>query len=159
MIELDVQMMTMLGLLGFTVFLFVSEVVTVDVAALMVLATLGFLTLVPGLEHLIDTRSLFSGFSSHAVMSIMAVMIIGAGLERSGIMNKIAQCILRYAGRTERNIMTFNAALAALLSAFMQNVGVAALFIPVCTRIARYTQISVSRLLMPMAFTPFWVAP
>ena len=75
---LTFEMVVVLGVLAATILLFVTEVVRVDVAAVLVMVTLGMLTAVPGLENLVDTRHLFDGFASNAVISIIAVMIIGA---------------------------------------------------------------------------------
>ncbi|MCK5092063.1 MAG: SLC13 family permease, partial [Gammaproteobacteria bacterium] len=71
-----------------TIFLFAFEVVEVDVAAISVMVLLGLTSLlapIMGLEKgLVDTQQIFNGFSSNAVMSIIAVMIIGAGLDKTG---------------------------------------------------------------------------
>ena len=57
-----------------------------------------------GLEHgLVDTQHLFDGFASNAVMSIIAVMIIGAGLDKTGLMSKVASYILKVGGSSEKS--------------------------------------------------------
>lgn len=76
---LTLEMVVVLCVLGLTVFLFVSEIVRVDVAAIIIMVLLGCLAALPGLENLVDVRHLFDGFGSNAVISIIAVMIIGAG--------------------------------------------------------------------------------
>jgi len=107
-----------------------------------------------GLEHgLVDTQHLFDGFSSNAVMSIIAVMVIGAGLDKTGIMNRVAAFILYIGGTNERRIIPIVSATVGVISSFMQNVGAAALFIPVVSRISARSGIPMSRLLMPMGFT------
>ena len=78
-------MVAVLCLLAVTIFLFASEIVRVDVAAIIILVVLGVLTYVPGLENLGNPRLLFEGFSSNAVISIIAVMIIGAGHDKDHI--------------------------------------------------------------------------
>jgi di/tricarboxylate transporter len=97
------------AILLFTIYLFVFEVVGVDVAAATVMVLLGLTSLLApemGLEHgLVDTRHLFDGFSSNAVISIIAVMIIGAGLDKTGLMSSVAALILRIGGRTEGRII------------------------------------------------------
>jgi len=145
-------MIAVLAILGLTIFLFAFEIVRVDVAAVLILVILGLSSLVPGYEGLIDQEELFDGFASNAVISIIAVMIIGAGLDKTGVMSKVAGKILRYAGRTEQRIIPTVSAAAAVVSSFMQNVAAAALFLPVVTRISRRTQIPLSRLVMPMGF-------
>ena len=151
-ISLSTEMILVLTLLAATVYLFVSAVVRVDLAALIILVALGLSAHVPGIEPLVSVEELFSGFSSNAVISIMAVMIIGAGLDRTGLMGRVAAQILKVGGRTERRILPLLAGSAALVSAFMQNIGVAALFLPVASRIADRADIPIARLLMPMGF-------
>ncbi|HSH41089.1 MAG TPA: SLC13 family permease, partial [Arenicellales bacterium] len=151
-IELTNEMIAVLAILGLTIFLFAFEIVRVDVAAVLILVILGLSSLVPGYEGLIDQEELFDGFASNAVISIIAVMIIGAGLDKTGVMSRVAGKILRYAGRTEQRIIPTVSAAAAAVSSFMQNVAAAALFLPVVTRISRRTQIPLSRLVMPMGF-------
>ncbi|MEM9636956.1 MAG: SLC13 family permease [Pseudomonadota bacterium] len=151
-ISLTFEMSVVLGLLGFTIFLFVSEIVRIDVAAALVMVLLGALSYLPGLSNLADVQSLFAGFSSNAVVSIIAVMIIGAGLDKTGLMSKVAALILKRGGTTEKRIIPIVSGVVGVISSFMQNVGAAALFIPVVSRISARTEIPLSRLLMPMGF-------
>ncbi len=145
-------MIAVFAILGLTIFLFAFEIVRVDVAAVLILVLLGLSSLVPGYQGLVDQQELFDGFASNAVISIIAVMIIGAGLDKTGVMSRVAGKILRYAGRTEQRIIPTVSAAVAVVSSFMQNVAAAALFLPVVTRISRRTQIPLSRLVMPMGF-------
>ena len=151
-IALTTEMIVVLALLGFTVFLFVSEIVRVDLAAILVMVTLGALSQFPALSNLADVNKLFDGFASNAVISIIAVMIIGAGLDRTGLMNTVAAKILSIGGKTEARIIPVLSASVGVISSFLQNVGAAALFLPVASRISVRTEIPLSRLLMPMGF-------
>jgi di/tricarboxylate transporter len=139
------QIAWVLGILALTVFLFVSERLRVDVTAITIMVILG-------LSGLITPDEVFSGFSSNAVISIIAVMIIGAGLDKTGVMNQISRPILRLAGNTEGRLITIISATVGIISSFMQNIGAAALFMPAVRRIADRTNIPLSRLLMPMGF-------
>ncbi|HHB81343.1 MAG TPA: SLC13 family permease, partial [Aliiroseovarius sp.] len=152
-ITLTTEMIAVLCVLGFTMFLFVSEIVRVDLAAVSVMVLLGGLSYLPGLGNLADIGHLFDGFSSNAVISIIAVMIIGAGLDKTGLMNKVAAAILKYGGSTEARIIPIISGTVGFISSFMQNVGAAALFLPVVSRISARTGLPLSRLLMPMGFT------
>ena len=144
------------AILLFTIYLFAFEVVDVDVAAATVMVLLGLTSLVApfmGLEQgLVDNQKLFNGFSSNAVVSIIAVMIIGAGLDKTGIMTKVAAFILKVGGKTEARIIPIISATVGFISSFMQNVGAAALFLPVVSRISARSGLPMSRLLMPMGF-------
>jgi len=144
------------AILLLTVYLFAFEVVGVDVAAVTVMVLLGLTSLlapVMGLEQgLVDTRHLFDGFASNAVMSIIAVMIIGAGLDKTGLMSRVAAFILKVGGTTEARIIPIISGTVGFISSFMQNVGAAALFLPVVSRISARSGLPMSRLLMPMGF-------
>ena len=151
-IVLTAEMVAVMGILGLTIFLFAFEVVRVDVAAVCIMVLLGLTSMLPGYDGLIPVEHLFDGFSSNAVISIIAVMIIGAGLDKTGIMSQLAGKILKYGGRTESRIIAIISATVGVISSFMQNIGAAALFLPVVTRIARRGNLPISRLLMPMGF-------
>ncbi len=140
------DMLAVLLILGLTIYLFVSEVVRVDVAALIILILIGLTGVVPATE-------IFDGFASNAVISIIAVMIMGGGLDRTGIMTQLASRILRIGGRTEKRIIPIISGTVGVISSFMQNIGAAALFLPVVGRISVRAEIPLSRLLMPMGFS------
>ena len=80
----------------------------------------------PGLECVIDIDNLFDGFSSNAVVAIMAATIIGAGLDKTDLMTRVAGWIVRLGGSSERGVTFLIAACAALASVFVQNIGTAA---------------------------------
>ncbi len=144
-LSLSGDMILVLMLLGLTVFLFVFEVVRVDIAALCIMVLIGLLGLVPA-------EQLFGGFASNAVISIIAVMIIGAGLDRTGVMNSVAAWIVKVGGRSEPRVMTMVSSTVGLTSSFMQNTGATALFLPVISRISARLDLPLPRLLMPMGF-------
>ena len=145
------------GLLIFTIYLFVFEIVNVDEAAITIMVLLGVSSLLApsmGLQQgLVDTQHLFDGFASNAVMSIIAIMIIGAGLDKTGMMSKVAAFILKVGGNSEGRIIPIVSGTVGIISSFMQNVGAAALFLPVVSRISARSGLPMSRLLMPMGFT------
>ncbi len=145
------------GILLFTIYLFVFEIVNVDETAISIMVLLGLSSLLApfmGLEHgLVDTQHLFDGFASNAVMSIIAVMIIGAGLDKTGMMSKVAGFILKVGGTSEQRIIPIVSGTVGIISSFMQNVGATALFLPVVSRISARSNLPMSRLLMPMGFT------
>ena len=79
-IEINFEIILMLAVLGVTIFLFVTELFRVDFTAIVVMVTLGIFNQFPNISLFSDPSDLFAGFSSNAVLSIIAVMIIGAGL-------------------------------------------------------------------------------
>lgn len=144
-ISLTFDMALVLGIIVFTVLLTLSNVIRVDVVAVLVLVVLGITRLLP-------PEQLFSGFSNDAVMSLISVMIIGAGLEKSGIALRIARWILKLGRERPNKINIFLMFSSGFLSAFMRSLGTVALLLPVVTKITVRTGIPKSRLLMPVAF-------
>jgi len=140
-----IEIAVVIAVLLLTVYLFAFEIVGVDVAAVSILVLLGLLSSfsdVLGLSQpLVPVSELFRGFSSNAVMSIIAVMIIGAGLDKTGLMSKLAGTILKLAGQTESRIIPAISSTVGFISSFMQNVGAAALFLPVVARISPRTDV------------------
>ncbi len=151
-LQLTSEMIAVMGILVFAVYLFAFEVVRVDVAAILIMVVIGLSSLIPGYDGLVPAEHLFDGYSSNAVMSIIAVMVIGAGLDRTGMMGQLAGKILKFGGRTEGRIIMIISSVVGVISSFMQNIGAAALFLPVVNRIARRGNMAISRLLMPMGF-------
>jgi di/tricarboxylate transporter len=134
-----------LAILAAAVVMFVTERIRVDVVALMVLVSLALTGLVTPVEAL-------SGFANLAVVTVWAVLILSAGLGRTGVAGLIGRQVLRLAGQSEARLVALIMVLVGVLSGFMNDIGVAALMLPVVVDIARRTDRPPSRLLMPLAF-------
>lgn len=139
------DMIMTLIVLVFVIILFVFEWVRVDVVGIIMMVLLPLIGLV-------SAKQAFVGLSSNAVVSIIAVIIIGAGLDKTGVMNKVASPIIKLAGRSERRVMAFVSVTVGIISSMMQNIGAAALFLPATQRISKRMEIPISRILMPMGF-------
>lgn len=139
------QIATVLAILGVAIVLFVTERIRVDVVALLVLVSLALTGLVTPTEAL-------SGFSNPAVVTVWAVLILSAGLARTGVAGLVGQQVLRLAGNSEVRLIALIMLTVGVLSGFMNDIGVAALMLPVVVDIARRTARPPSKLLMPLAF-------
>ncbi|MBO9715440.1 MAG: SLC13 family permease [Pseudoxanthomonas sp.] len=137
------DMRLVLGLVGFTMAMFLFERIRADLVALVVLVVLG-------ITGLIAPEEIFSGFSGNAVMSITATMILGAGLDRTGALNRLAGWLLRRGHGKEQRLLVLTTLTAGLNSAFMQNPSVMALYLPVAARLSGRSGLSMKRLLLPL---------
>lgn len=142
---MTLEIALVLVILVLAVLLFVTERLRVDVVALLVLGSLT-------LTGLITPAEALSGFSNPAVVTVWAVFILSGGLARTGVAGLIGHRILGVAGQGETRLLVVIMITAGSMSAFMNNVGVAALLLPVVMDIARRTRLAPSRLLMPLAF-------
>ncbi len=143
---LTLDMILVMSMIGLAIFLFIVEWVRVDVVAILMMVALPLL-------HLVTPKEAFVGLSSNAVVSIIAVIIIGAGLDRTGMINKLVAPVLRIAGESSSRIIIAISLTVAIISSFMQNIGAAALFLPAIQRISKMQKIPLSRLLMPIGFS------
>ncbi|MCK5311397.1 MAG: SLC13 family permease [Desulfobacteraceae bacterium] len=144
-LELTSDMIIVFGFLVFVTCLFVFEIVRVDMVGLLMMILLP-------LSGVIDASEAISGLSSNAVVSIIAVIIIGVGLDKTGVMNIFARHIIKFAGKSEIRITSLIAGTVAFISSFMQNIGAAALFLPATNRISRQLNVPISRILIPMGY-------
>ena len=138
------DMRLVLALVGFTMAMFVFERIRADLVALVVLVVLG-------ISGLVAPEEIFSGFSGNAVMSIMATMVLGAGLDRTGALNRLAAWLLRRGHGKDRRLLAMTSLVAGLNSSFMQNPSVMSLYLPVAARLSARSGLSMSRLLLPLA--------
>jgi di/tricarboxylate transporter len=135
-----------LGILVISLILFISEVIRMDVVALLVLGALA-------VTGLVDSNQAFAGFSNSAVITVWAMFILSEGLTRTGIADIIGRQVMRFGGSREVPLIFVVMITGAVLSAFMNNIGVAALMLPVVVEVARRTGVAASRLLMPLAYS------
>ncbi|HEX5961943.1 MAG TPA: SLC13 family permease [Rhodanobacteraceae bacterium] len=144
-LTLTPDMLLVLGLVCFTVIMLILEWVRADIVALLVLVVIGITGLMP-------VQQLFDGFASNAVLSLIGIMIMGAGLDRTGVLNRAASFILRLSGGVESRVSLLLNSTVGILSSIIQSQALAALFLPVASRISARTGVPLKRLLLPMAF-------
>ena len=131
--------------LGAACILFVSEAVPIDVTALLILASLvgtGVLTAEEGVR----------GFSNPAPITVAAVLVLSAGLLRTGAIVKLGRAISRLGGSRDLGQMAVVLIAVGVISAFINNTAAVAMFIPIVLGIARDKGMSPSKLLIPLSF-------
>ena len=139
------EIMTVLAILVAVIILLVTEWAPLEVLAMLVMGVLA-------VTDIVSPKEALAGFSNPAVVTIWAVFILSGGLTRTGIANILGRQLLKVAGTNESMLVVIIMVLAGVLSAFMNNVAVAALMLPVVMDIARKTELSPSTLLMPLAY-------
>ncbi|BCB62498.1 MULTISPECIES: SLC13 family permease [Halomonadaceae] len=130
--------------LGLTLAAFIWGRFRYDLVALAALLGSVMLGLVPADEA-------FSGFGHPAVITVAAVLVLSRGFERSGVVDVIANQVLKVGERLMLQLLVL-VGTVVVLSGVMNNVGALALLLPVAMRLAREHNTSPSLLLMPLAF-------
>ncbi len=144
-LSLTPEMVLVLGLVGFTMIMLVLEWIRADMVALLVVVVIGLTGLIP-------SDRVFNGFAGNAVIAIMAIMIMGEGLDRAGVLNLTANFVMRMARGMESRLGVVINLVASLFSAVIPSQALAAIMIPVSSRLSARTGVPLSRLLLPMAF-------
>lgn len=130
--------------LGLTLVAFVWGRFRYDLVALSALLGSVMLGLVPA-------ENAFMGFGHPAVITVAAVLVLSRGFERSGVVDIIANQVLKVGENLLLQLLVL-VGTVVLLSGIMNNVGALALLLPVAMRLAREHNTSPSLLLMPLAF-------
>ena len=135
----------LLGLICFSMSLFISGKWRLDYIAFLTLMAAVMLGLVPA-------NQAFSGFSHPAVITVAAIMIISQSISSSGVIDAL---VTKLSPKTTNKTIHLGLLcfIVGILSGFMNNTGALALLIPIALRTSREKKISPSILLMPLAFT------
>ena len=135
-----------LTIIAVAIILFATEKLRVDVIAMLVLITVG-------LTGLVSAEEMFSGFSNPAVITVWAVYIVSGALFRTGVADFLGEQIIKLAGHSEPRLVAVIMLTCGTMSAFMNNIGAAAVLLPAVAGISRQAKIPLSRLLIPLSFS------
>ncbi|MCP9451791.1 MAG: SLC13 family permease, partial [Nitrospira sp.] len=127
------------------VVLFVTEKLPVDVVALGIIAVLllgGILTPEEGL----------AGFSNPATVTVGAMLVLSAGLFKSGALNILSSWLMRFSRHGTTILLLTMMLTVGSISAFINNTAAVAMLMPVVIGMAPTLGVSPSKLLMPLSF-------
>ena len=139
------QIIIVLIILAATVALLALDLLRIDLVGMLCMLALAW-------TGVLDPLDALTGFSSNAVIAMMAVMVLGRGIARTGMMDRFAQLVVRVAGDHHARLIALVSAAVGLLSGIIQNVGAAALFLPAMLAISRRKGLPASRIIMPIGF-------
>ncbi len=142
---MDTSILIVLAILAVTVIMLVLDVVRIDVVAILTMLALAW-------SGVLAPQEALSGFSSNAVVAMMAVMIMGRGVARTGLMDGFSRAVIKLADAKKSKIVGLISVLVGLMSGLIQNIGAVALFLPGVLDIARREKIAPSALVMPIGF-------
>jgi di/tricarboxylate transporter len=142
---MTLEIIAVLALAIVAIVLFASEKFPVELVALMIMATLLATRIVTAEEGI-------SGFSNPATVTVGAMFILSAALFKTGLVNTLGVWVVRVYRFNFWIALTATMVVAGVLSAFINNTPVVAIFIPILLGIAQDTRLSASKLLMPLSF-------
>jgi len=132
-------------IVGFTLFMFIWEKIAIDITSLIAMALL----MVTGV---LTTKEGIAGFSNDATVTILFLFLLSAGLEKTGAINIVGRVMIKYIGKNQHLAFVAVLLVCGLVSAFLNNTAVVVIFMPIIFKIAKFTNQSPSKLLMPLSF-------
>ncbi|MCK5166524.1 MAG: SLC13 family permease, partial [Rhodospirillaceae bacterium] len=150
------EMWITFAIIGATFALYAWERIAIEVVSLGVLCVLMvFFTFFP-LDVLgVNTLSpevLLSGFANPALITVLALLVVGQGMVRTGVLDVVARIIMDKCGGHEW--LSIMAVLVTVLgvSAFLNNIPVVVIFIPIMQALAERFDLPASKVMMPLSF-------
>ncbi len=141
---MTIDLALVLALLAAAVVMFALGRPRMDAVALLMLVLLP-------LTGVITMTEALAGFSDANVVLIALLFVIGEGLVRTGVAQRLGDWLVARAGSSETRLLVLLMAVVASLGAVMSSTGVVAIFIPIVLRIAQNTGVAPSRLMMPLS--------
>ena len=132
-------------IVGFTLFMFIWEKIAIDITSLIAMALLM-------LTGVLTTKEGIAGFSNDATVTILFLFLLSAGLEKTGAVNLVGKAMIKYIGKNQKMAFVAVILVCGLISAFLNNTAVVIIFMPIVFKIAKFTNQSPSKLLMPLSF-------
>ncbi|GAB3336419.1 SLC13 family permease [Marivirga atlantica] len=142
---MDYQVIITLVVIVGAIFLFISEKFSVDIIALLIIISL----VVSGV---ISPEEGIAGFSNKATITVAFMFVMSAALLKTGALQYVAYKLSALFQHNFKLGLGLMMLLIALISAFINNTPVVAVFIPVVIQIAKSTGRSASKMLIPLSF-------
>jgi di/tricarboxylate transporter len=136
------------GLIGVALVLFVTEWLPSDTTAIGVLVSLVVFEPYTG----VPAADAIGGFASSATITIVAMYILSAGVQETGIVDRLGVFLARLTKGSERKLLGATVGTTGLTAGIINNTPVVAVFIPMITGLADRSRISPSRFLLPLSY-------
>lgn len=138
-------MLILLITIVLTLVLLATQALRIEIVAILVVVVLG-------LSGILTPAQALSGFSNTATLTVGAMLVLSAGLERAGVVDYIGSTLAGRAHGSTGRLLLMIAFPTAIFSAFMNNTAIVALMIPVALTIGRRSGHSSSKLLLPISY-------
>lgn len=160
-VSADFQMWVTFGIIIAAFALYAWETVAIEVTSLGVLCVLMiFFHVFPiagmgpagEVQNVLSANVLLSGFSNPALITVLALLVIGQGMVRTGVLDVAAHFVLKCCGGASWLSILAVLLTATLVSGFLNNIPVVVIFIPIMQALADRFDMPPSKLMMPLSF-------
>ncbi len=140
---MTIDIIITLSIVLMAVVFFATEKIRIDAVAIIVLTLLT-------LSGQIDVKEALSGFSNSATITIAAMFVLATGLKNSGALDSVGELLSRVKSPWLFLLTLF--IITSLISPFVNNTAVVAVFIPVVIAASHNIGLSPSKSLIPLSY-------
>lgn len=142
------EMLVVFALILLALVLFATEWFPIDVTAILVMVLL--MVFEPWTQ--ISPQEGISGFANPATITVLAMLILSTGINRTGIVQLLGQKMATFAGTDRRKQLAATIGITGPVSGAINNTPVVAILVPVINDLAHNGKTSPSKLLIPLSF-------
>ncbi len=151
------QMWATFALIAVALALYTLERLPMELTSLIVIATLlvlfhFFPLLGPEGDDLLPPFRILEGFANPALITVLALLVVGQGLLRTGVLDQAAQLVFRVGRGSAWRSVTLTLVVVLVVSAFLNNIPVVVIFIPIMQALADRLGRPASSLMIPLSY-------
>ena len=146
--DLSMDILVVFALIAIALILFVSEVIPNDTTAIGIIVALVILE--PWTQ--VAPRDAISGFANPATITILAMYMLSAGIQKTGLVQRLGIYLAEFSRGNDRRALAATVGTTGPIAGFINNTPVVAVFIPMITDLAKQIGMSPSKLLMPLSY-------
>jgi di/tricarboxylate transporter len=105
-----------------------------------------------GVTTPLPTSQILAGFANEALVTVLAMLIVGQGLFQTDALERPAAMLARLGGRSGMGAVIIVLFAAMVTSAVVNDTPVVVMFLPIITAVAATRGVSTSKALMPLSF-------
>lgn len=132
-------------------YLFITEKFPIHITAFLIMVSLMFLGIFFP-ESFPNVSEGLSGLSNPATMTVLAMFILSAGVQRTGIIHYLSRRVFSFVGNSEFRQILMIGLLMAPLSGFINNTAAVAIMIPMVLDLSKRSGVAATKLLIPLSF-------
>jgi di/tricarboxylate transporter len=104
-----------------------------------------------GGDNLLSPHNLLLGFANTGLITVLALLVVGQGMVRTGVLERGAQLLLRLGGKNTWLTILLTLIVGMLISSMLNNIPVVVIFIPIMQALAARINKSASKVMMPLS--------
>jgi di/tricarboxylate transporter len=150
---MSVEMLIVFLVICFALVLFITEKFPVHITAMIILVVMMILGLNPFYPDAFpNVKEGLSGFSNEATVTVLAMFILSAGIQKTGIIALLGRRVFSFVGNSEIRQLMAIGIIVGPISGFINNTAAVAIMLPMVVDLANRSKVPATRLLIPLSF-------